>query len=63
MANYQFRIQHFKSIQILANIASFELFGVLNPDTDFLALDIFCYLLKPHLLQIKNDVGNIFLDA
>ena len=61
MTNHQIRIQHLKSSQILADITGFEFGRILDRDTDFLVLEFFYYLLEPHLFEIQDNVGHIFL--
>ena len=60
MTNHQIGIQHLKSGQILANVCGFEFCRILDRDTDFLVLEFFYYLLEAYLLQIQDDVGDIF---
>ena len=44
-------------------ITGFELLGILNLDGDCFALILFYDLLETYLLKVKDNVGNIFLNA
>ena len=61
MTNHQIGIQHLKSGQILAYVCGFEFSRILDRDTDFLVLEFFYNLLEPHLLQVQDNVGHVFL--
>ena len=61
MANDQLGVHHFESGQVLVEVTSLELGGVLHGDADFLVLKFFDHLPEADLLQVEDDIRNIFL--
>ena len=63
MADHQIRIQHLKPAEHFTQVAGLEHINSRNVDYCLLCVGVFYRLLEPHLLEVQDDVRDIFLHS
>ncbi len=63
MTDHQLGIHHFESVESLGDVAGREHFFPRYGNGDTLVLGLFDFLFEVDLLEVENDVRDIFLNA
>jgi hypothetical protein len=63
MTNDKIGIENFKPLESFAYVAGFEYFRTRNSDSSFFEVGVFNGLFENYLLEVKDDVSNVFFNA